>query len=350
MKILYVAAVSNQVSGGTAVMNRNLKLIRSIVGAEVEELQVSMQSKINALIAAFTGGNFILRSRDEKIILKKVREEQFDYVFLEGTSSGHLAEQLSKRGVKLVVFAHNVETVLYEERMHSYHFNPIEAIKYYLIKLNEKKTVKYCTKLVTLTKRDKDIFYEKFGRKTDMIIPISFDTMNDQYSSIEDKDDYCLFVGSNFFPNIEGMNWFLKNVAPKIKLNTKVAGTCCNALDPILENMKGKVEFLGLVDDLKSLYINATIVIAPIFKGSGMKTKTIEAMSFGKTIIGTNECFQGIDCDYSKIGALCNTAEEFIVAINNHDGSKLNKYTIDLFESKFSNKSVLHLFKALFES
>ena len=48
MKILYVAAVSNQVSGGTAVMNRNLKLIRTIVGAVVEELQVSMQSKFNA--------------------------------------------------------------------------------------------------------------------------------------------------------------------------------------------------------------------------------------------------------------------------------------------------------------
>lgn len=350
MKILYVAAVSNQVSGGTAVMSRNLKLIRSIAGVEVEELQVSMQSKVNALIAALTGGNFILSKRDEKLILKKVREEHFDYVFQEGTSSGHLAEQLSKRGEKLIAFAHNVETMLYEERMHSYQFNLIEAIKYYLIKLNEKKTVKYCTKLVTLTKRDKDIFLEKFGRKADMIIPISFDTMIDQPSSIMEEDDYCLFVGSNFFPNIEGMNWFLKNVAPKIKLNTKVVGTCCNTLDPIPENMRGKVEYLGLVDDLKSLYKNATIVIAPIFKGSGMKTKTIEAMSFGKTIIGTDECFQGIECDYSKIGALCNKAEEFIAAINNHDGSKQNKYTIDLFESQFSNKAVLPLYKVLFES
>ena len=80
-----------------------------------------------------------------------------------------------------------------------------------------------------------------------------------------------------------------------------------------------------------------------------MKTKTIEAMSYGKTIIGTDECFQGIECDYSEIGALCNTAEEFIVAINNHDGSKHNKYTAELFESHFSNKAVQPLFKALFE-
>ena len=349
MKILYVAAVSNQVSGGTAVMNRNLKLIRTIAGAEVEELQFLMQSKINALVAAFTGGNFILSRRDEKKILKKVREEHFDYVFQEGTSSGHLAENLSKIGVKLVIFAHNVETMLYEERMSSYQFNPIEAIKFWSIKRNEKKSVKYCTKLVTLTKRDKDVFLKKFGRKAEMIIPISFDSMTDQPSSIVDKDDYCLFVGSNFFPNIEGMNWFVKNVAPKIILKTKVVGTCCNALGVVPEDLKNKVEYLGLVDDLKLLYQNATIVIAPIFKGSGMKTKTIEAMSYGKTIIGTDECFQGIECDCSKIGALCNTAEEFIVAINNYNGTKQNNYTIDLFESQFSTKAVMPLFKSLFE-
>lgn len=350
MKILYVAAVSNQVSGGTAVMNRNLKLIRKIAGAEVEELQVSMQSKIDALFAAFTGGNFILSRIDEKRILKKVSEEHFDYVFQEGTSSGHLAEQLHCLGTKLVVFAHNVETMLYEERLSSYRFNPIEAIKFWSIRRNEKKSVRYCSKLVTLTSRDSDNFLKKFGRKADAIIPISFaSAMKEPICTENQEERFCLFVGSNFFPNVEGMNWFIKNVAPFINMKVKVVGSCCNGLATIPEMLNDKVECLGLVDDLSSFYQHATVVIAPIFKGSGMKTKTVEAMSYGKTIIGTDECFQGIECDYSEIGALCNTAEEFIVAINNHDGSKHNKYTAELFESHFSNKAVQPLFKALFE-
>ena len=33
-----------------------------------------------------------------------------------------------------------------------------------------------------------------------------------------------------------------------------------------------------------------------------MKTKVIEAMSFGKSIIGTDEAFQGIECDYCRMG------------------------------------------------
>ena len=350
MKILYIAAVSNQISGGTSVMNRNLQILQSVPNADVVDVQVKMQSKINAFIAAFTGGNFILSRKDERMILKKVEEEHFDYVFQEGTSSGHLAKQLHRLGTKLVVFAHNVETMLYEERLSSYRFNLIEAIKFWSIKRNEKKAVRYCSKLVTLTTRDSDNFFKKFGRKADTIIPISFASVKDSMCTEDQEERFCLFVGSNFFPNVEGMNWFIKNVAPFINMKVKVVGSCCNALAPLPEILNDKVEFLGLVDDLSSFYQHATIVIAPIFKGSGMKTKTVEAMSYGKTIIGTDECFQGIECDYSRIGGLCNTAEEFIDAINKNDSHRLNEYTKKLFESKFSNSTVQTLFNGLFLS
>lgn len=350
MKILYIAAVSNQMSGGTSVMNRNLSLIQSIPGAEVVAIQVKMQSKIRALIAAITGGNFILSRSDERKILRKVEDEHFDYIFQEGTSSGHLAKKIYKTKAKLVIFAHNVETMLYEDRLSSYRFNLLEAIKLYAIKRNERYSVSYCTKLVTLTNRDADNFFHMFGRKADTIIPISFESRTSFYKTENHDDDYCLFVGSNFFPNIEGMDWFIKNVAPFIKMNVKVVGSCCNGLAPISQSLKNKVEYLGVVDDLKSLYEHASIVIAPIFKGSGMKTKTVEAMSYGKTIIGTDECFQGISCDYSKIGGLCNTAREFIDVINKHNGSRYNEYTVHLFNSSYSNKAVQMLFNSLFQS
>ena len=348
MKILYVSAISNQISGGTSVMNRNLELIKAVPRAEVEEVKVSMQSKVSALIAALTGGNFILSRIDEKMIVKKVLMEHFDFVFQEGTSSGHLAQSLAKKGTRLIVFAHNVESMLYEERMNSYKFNPLEAIKYISIKRNETKSTRYCSKLVALTQRDANNFFIRYERKVDAIIPISFNSRLKVETSETKKESYCLFVGSNFFPNVEGMNWFIDNVVPYIKMKTKIAGTCCNGLKPLSKKDINKVEYLGLVDDLDPLYKEASIVIAPIFKGSGMKTKTIEAMSYGKTIIGTDECFQGIDCDYKRIGALCNTASEFIDAINNFDGGLVNEYTLNLFEQNYSNEAVQEKFNKLF--
>ena len=348
MKILYVSAISNQVSGGTSVMNRNLDLIRAVPEAEVEVIKVSMQSKVSALIAALTGGNFILSRNDEKMIVEKVQSEHFDYVFQEGTSSGHLAQSLAKRGAKLIVFAHNVESMLYEERMNSYKFNPLEAIKYMSIRRNEMKSARYSSKLVALTPRDADNFAIRYNRKVDAIIPITFDSHLQDEIPETNTEPYCFFVGSNFFPNIEGMNWFIDNVVPYIKMKIKIAGTCCKGLKSLPSKIVNNVEYLGLVDDLTPLYLGASIVIAPIFKGSGMKTKTIEAMSYGKTIIGTDECFQGINCDYDKIGGLCNTAEEFVKAINNFNGSLTNKYTSELFNSKYSNNAVQVLFNNLF--
>ena len=49
--------------------------------------------------------------------------------------------------------------------------------------------------------------------------------------------------------------------------------------------------------------------------GSGMKSKTAEALMYGKPILGTKEAFEGYDTDPAKVGALCNTATEFIETI-----------------------------------
>ena len=76
-----------------------------------------------------------------------------------------------------------------------------------------------------------------------------------------------------------------------------------------------------------------------------MKTKTVEALSYGKAIIGTDEAFVGIDADFNKIGAKCNTADEFIKAINNFSGSIFNEYAFSWFSENLSNNKVFMQFK-----
>ena len=348
-RVLYISAESNQISGGTAVMKRNLDLLKKVPNVAVYEYRVPMQSKILAFFSCLFGGNFILSGRNEKMILNKIRSEQFDCVFQEGTTSGHLAESLHKNGVKLVVFAHNVEKLLYQERYRSYKYNVLEALKYWSIKSNEKKSVAFADILIALTKRDSNNFVTYYGRKADVVMPISFEAREIKKLCPTKNQEYLLFVGSNFFPNVEGMNWFIKNVIPFVNINVKIVGSCCNGIIPPPENLSSKIELLGIVENLNDLYLNAMGVIAPIFKGSGMKTKTIEAMSYGKTIFGTDECFQGIECDYNKIGGLCNTANEFIEKINDYSGGPYNEYTKSLFDNYYSNEAVQEKFNNIFK-
>lgn len=76
----------------------------------------------------------------------------------------------------------------------------------------------------------------------------------------------------------------------------------------------GKVEVVGFVNDLSEYYAKAQFVIAPIFDGSGMKTKVAEALMHGKRVVGTPDAFVGYEF---AVGAcwVCHTADDFVEAI-----------------------------------
>ncbi len=52
---------------------------------------------------------------------------------------------------------------------------------------------------------------------------------------------------------------------------------------------------LGMVDTLADFYDNVECVLNPMLGGTGLKIKTIEALAFGKSIIGTCDAFEGLD-------------------------------------------------------
>lgn len=130
-----------------------------------------------------------------------------------------MAESIAKTGTKLIVFGHNVETVLYQERAKTYKYNLLEQLKYLCVKRNEKKSVYYSSTLVGLTQRDSSTFRKFFGKCADVIIPVSSPSVT--LKNIEKKEEYGLFVGSNFFPNNEGIEWFVKHVAPYINKKSR---------------------------------------------------------------------------------------------------------------------------------
>jgi glycosyltransferase involved in cell wall biosynthesis len=57
----------------------------------------------------------------------------------------------------------------------------------------------------------------------------------------------------------------------------------------------GKNVFLeGEVEDAKSFVGSMTVMIAPLFAGSGLRMKIIEAMSLGKTVVATPVAAEGL--------------------------------------------------------
>jgi hypothetical protein len=105
-----------------------------------------------------------------------------------------------------------------------------------------------------------------------------------------------LFVGSLHRPNVDGINWFYRNVfRPRLDgLKLHIVGTVCKAVAAEL-SADPNVILHGQVADLSQMYASARIVIAPIFDGAGMSIKTLEAFAYGKAFVGTPLSLRGLD-------------------------------------------------------
>ncbi|MGL4307819.1 MAG: glycosyltransferase, partial [Cetobacterium sp.] len=204
--------------------------------------------------------------------------------------------------------------------------------------INEKLTYKYSDEIIVLNEREKKelikIYGDQYKNKIN-IIPLTLEDKFTEYNEIEDlkKFDY-LFVGSDFYANINGLRWFCKNVMPYVSGKLKVIGKGMEKYKLELENEK--IEIIGTVESIEEYYYSALCVVAPIFEGAGMKTKITEALMFGKKIFGTKEAFEGFDINV-EIGEVCNTREEFIKSLNNENYTNYNIFSRNLYLEKYSD-------------
>ena len=175
--------------------------------------------------------------------------------------------------------------------------------------------------LIALTGRDSALLEKIYGRRATHISAMALDDRAAsahrpaaEEASTHDHP-YLLFVGGAFYANRMGIDWFIRNVTPRLRMKTIVVGKGLEALRPAL--VPGtNVEIVGAVERLADWYHGAYCVIAPIFDGSGMKTKVAEAMMYGKKVIGTPAAFVGYEEVAERAGWICATADEFLDAIN----------------------------------
>lgn len=341
-KVLVVCRAPEKNTGGYWVVNRNIEMLKSTYGKERIKIfyipMPSICSRIeNLLLNESYGLTFLLRIKLEKILKK----EKFALAFIDSSLYGQTVKRLHTLGIPTIVFYHNVESDYYKSKYRISH-NPLDFLMSKYIRNNESKSTKYGTKLITLNERDSQGLARKYNRRSDLILPTSFPRRVMSGKSFSRYEEYCLFVGSDFFANQEGISWFIQEVAPHINIQVWIAGNICKFIHTKFNRaLPSNIKLLGVVDNLDEIYLNASCVISPIFSGSGLKTKSIEALSFGKTLLGTTEAFQGVEGEISQIGSLCNTAEEFIKELNAVDGTKkMNEEALRFFINNFSHEII----------
>lgn len=260
-----------------------------------------------------------------KSVMKQIEQYNPNVIFIDNSIYGILIRSIKEKYPKVIVasYYHDVKAKLALEwkKQAMWYRKPV----YQAMITNERLTAKYADINYTLNKRETDLYHNAYGKKPEAELPVYMDVQAKRYSEKENTKRKgeklrLLFFGGYYLPNVHGIDWFIKNVFPKLSnVELYIAG---RGMDKLQNQYQDKNIFIqGEIASIEELYSKADMIISPIFEGGGMKVKMAEAMAFGKIAIGSDESYEGygqnIPKEYwNRFFFRANTVDEFVDAIN----------------------------------
>lgn len=302
--------------GGREQLSRlNGQILYSLFGDGFERIELDGVPGLGKLFGYVDG----VSRPSIDFVCHRIRASGARQVFLDGSNLGRLAEGIKKAipGIEILTFFHNCEARFFLGALRRSR-SPKALAVLWANYLAERSAVRFSDKRICLSQRDSLLLQRLYGRGATHIAPMAIEDKAPAVLSLPVSDgtsSMMLFVGGTFYANQVGIAWFVKNVVPRIEMPVCIVGQGFENYRDALE-VPGKVRVVGAVDDLSEWYHSANFIIAPIFDGSGMKTKVAEALMYGKRVIGTSEAFSGYEDIADKVGWICNSSDEFVDAIN----------------------------------
>lgn len=108
-----------------------------------------------------------------------------------------------------------------------------------------------------------------------------------------------VFLGRmDYFPNIDGVLWFVREVYPKIRAAMPAAELQIVGADPSREILRLRevpgVTVTGFVKDVRPYLTEAAVAIAPLRIARGTQNKILECMAAGIPVVSTSQAAKGI--------------------------------------------------------
>ena len=284
------------------------------------------------------------------VITAKIQEIAPDVIYLESIFVSDLVDwsRVSRKNTTVVQVVHNNEIAFFDATMKRWP-SMLANIERNRILQYEKSIAKFVDYNFCIAPRDAT-YYRSFVENVEFV-PSYMPLPEKKWSISENK--YIFFAAPlSFSPNYEGIVWFLKNVFSEFIKNhkeyiLKLTGYVSDELKMEFNSFKN-IEFTGYLstEKLEELIINSSFTVIPIFSGSGVNIKLLQAMSYGVPIITTSHSAGGtVMCDGVKPFLVANDASAFLYCMNvltdKDKRESLSYEAREFFPNNYANEKII---------
>ena len=190
----------------------------------------------------------------------------------------------------------------------------------WLVQLNyEARVCRNFHRIACMTEEDRTTLSRFVSPSRLRAIPIGVDSsyFDPQQVAAEHSAQRMLFVGNyRHPPNGDAVHFFVRQVLPRIRQEVPdaefcIAGSNVNLLDQRIATHAEGVRVVGYVPDIRQCYRSAAVFVAPIFTGTGMRVKLLEALSMGMAVVVTPLAAQGFLAEHGQAMLTAEDAESF---------------------------------------
>jgi glycosyltransferase involved in cell wall biosynthesis len=252
---------------------------------------------------------------------------EYDAVLLEAEHVASILQNPTLRAKNLILRVHNDEARFFQELSKSsksfFHkaFCLSEAAKF---KFFSRKIMSQCDALWFISDYERSEHVKRHpgdSRKSFFVPPrVDVNAMHSQ--SLEGRK--TLFIGNlSLAVNSVGVEWYVENVHPSLRdvegYSFVLAGRTGGSSRELLNKIAG-TPHLSIYQDppeIESFYRDAAVFVNPVFRGAGLKLKTIDAIQAGLPIVTTSTGVEGTGLVHGEHLLIADSPASFADSVRN---------------------------------
>lgn len=251
-----------------------------------------------------------------KAIEQELSQNHYDLIHAE---TFYMMPHLPKTSIPTILVEQTIEYLGYESyaKKAPAFLKPILEIDIQKIRKWEKYYWEKCDQLIVMSQDDKKFIADKISRPNKIEVVsngVDIEWFNQKPRQLP-AEPTILSVGTfNWLPNVEAVDFLVKQVWPKIKTlvagaRLKIVGNNPTKQVYALGKSDAQIEVIGQIPDIRDAFKKAHVLVAPVFSGKGTRYKILEAMACGTPVVATSIAVEGLDIKHRVHVLTSNTAD-----------------------------------------